>query len=183
MTEQDEAIELDVSAAASIPSGGFAVVEMILELVTDPAKCRERVRTLHALGGALDKQRHALAVERAEHDAFVAKERSSLAAERDVLRNAQVKLHADQGTLAHCEQVYREQKAELDRLRGRFQTVGPGGLVQEFAPGYVRDEDEDVQTRQVHRDDHFAAGTTLTREPELIPVRRPRGRPRRSAEI
>jgi hypothetical protein len=178
MDDTDESNEAQAPAAA-ISSGGFAAVELILALITDEKACRDRVRLLHGMGAAIEKGRHALQVERTEFDVFVAKERAAIAAERDALANARVKLHADQGTLAHCEQIYREQKAELDRLRGRYQTVGPGGLVQEFAPGDRGDEAEDVQTRQVHHDNNFAAGSTLTREPEV--TRRPRGRPRRGA--
>jgi hypothetical protein len=185
MSEDHEPTEADVPAAAPISSDAFTTLQALLELIVNEKACRERVRLLHGMGAAIEKQRAELAVERAEHDAIIQKERAELARLRDVLREREVKVHAGEGMLRHGEQILAERKGELDRARGRYQTVGPGGLVQEFAPGYRPDSHEapvedDVHVR--HHDNTFAAGSTLVREPEI--TRRPRGRPpKRSAEI
>jgi hypothetical protein len=179
MSDDDEATESATPAA--VPSVEFAAVSTLLSVIANERACRLRLRELRLATDAATEAKVALEAARVEHDATMARERAELEKLRDALRDREVKLHGDEGMLNHREKILAERKANLDAREGRYQMVGPGGLVQEFTPGYSRGEDEDVETRPVHHDDHFAAGSTLTREPETVV--RSRGRPRRSVEL
>jgi hypothetical protein len=177
MSDDTEMTAPDIPA--SIPADGFAGVSALISLIVNERQCNARLRQLKQAQADAEKAQTDVATARAAFEEFCTAEKAKLEKERDALREREVKVHAAEGMIAHREKILAEQRATLDLRQGRVEHFA-GGMMRELAPGY-RDGDE-TPAEEVHvgrHDDNFAAGSTLTREPEV--TRRPRGRPRRGA--
>jgi hypothetical protein len=84
---------------------------------------------------------------RTENAAVVRKERAEIETARAAVEKREPAIFVREEEIKAAAEEHRQTRAELDRLRGRFQTVGPGGLVREFVPGHPRGGEDSPRRR------------------------------------
>jgi hypothetical protein len=164
MDDHDEA-EAPSALPRAPAMSAFNDVGMLLKVISDEKACAKRLAQLRAATLACEKAQADLATARAEHDAFVSKERAQIERDREKLREREIKVAADQSNLAVREKHLETLKREIDVRLGREEYLG-GTLTRSFS--------EDAIDRPRERDAHFKddvidpgfelpAGSTLTR--------------------
>jgi peptidoglycan hydrolase CwlO-like protein len=107
----------------------------LLRLIIDARGCQARLRELQAATTAAKKAQADLVTVRAEHDAFISREREDIAEQRKRLAKKEAELLGQEGNLEQVRENYRQRQAVLDRQLGRsLELVSPedSGLTREF---------------------------------------------------
>jgi hypothetical protein len=164
---------------AAISADSFASASALIALITNAQQCSGRLQQLRAAQADAEDARRRLADERTG----LMQERAAIETDRAAVEKDKVALHIAKNDFAKMAAEARKIVDEQRRIENlkRYRPIGPGGLVQDFVPGYPTGETVDAVPEFNTNADDFApiAGSTLTREP--VTRRRP-GRPRRQAE-
>jgi hypothetical protein len=110
----------------------FAAALSLLAAAADVPATRARIHSLQKAADAAVNAEAKLAAERTAFDEKVAADTAALDAREKALRARAERLAAAESTLAHRERIAAERADERDRRNGRFEVVGPGGLVRDF---------------------------------------------------
>jgi hypothetical protein len=109
----------------------------LISLVVSERACNARLRQLKQGQADAERVLAELVGVHTEHAAVVQKERAEIETARAAVEKWELAIFVREEEITAAEE-HRQTRAEIDRLRGRFQTGGPGGLVREFVPGYPR---------------------------------------------
>jgi septal ring factor EnvC (AmiA/AmiB activator) len=125
----------------------FVAALSLLAAAADVPATRARIHSLQKATDAAVNAQAKLAAERTAFDEKVTAARAELAEREKAVCAREVKVAAAEGLLVHRERVLAERADERDRRNGRFEPVGPGGV--------VRDYGDPDQRNPLQRDPHF----------------------------
>jgi hypothetical protein len=117
---------------APIDPATFEAVKDLIGLITDAPACKARTQVLQRETDRCADAQAKLAGERDAHAQKVAADTAALDAREKALCAREVKLAAGEGALRRAERILAERQEVLNRQSGRFEVVGPGGLVRDF---------------------------------------------------
>jgi hypothetical protein len=122
----------DVTEAMTTPAmsaGAFDDLRVLMRIVADERAASKRLQSLRAATLAMEKERTSLEAACAEHEAFVAKERQELAAEKTQLDERRRDLVQREGRLHAEQEIFARQRAFYDARRYK---THPSGMVQDM---------------------------------------------------
>jgi hypothetical protein len=160
--------DTDEAAAPTAPAptmSAFNDVGVLLKVISDEKACAKRLASLRAATLACEKAQADLATARAEHDAFVSKERAQLERDLTKLREREVKLAAEQSNLEVREKHLKNLKREIDIRLGREEVL-PGGMTRSWSEDAIdrpREQDAHFKDDVIDLGFELPAGSTLTR--------------------
>ena len=147
MSSESDQDTVQPAVPAPISADSFAGVRDVISLVVSERACNARLRQLKQAQADAERALAELVGVRTENAAVVRKERAEIETARAAVEKREPAIFVREEEIKAAAEEHRQTRAELDRLRGRFQTVGPGGLVREFVPGHPRGGEDSPRRR------------------------------------